>query len=200
MKTIPKKTAKKKTSGNNLQEKNSNLLRKSYDTNSYSASQNSHNSSFLSEKSQYTNSQQSYNKSVLYGAISAIGIFLILSIPTALLPIGLYKRMIVPTILDYAFLFIVPALFGYFIYLYSKHKTSSTNTCAAIGGAGAGWFAVICPICTSFLVYIFGASSLLMYFDPIRPFFGLLSIIVLVILIYRIRIADKNAQMHNRGL
>jgi len=123
-------------------------------------------------------------KNVLYGVISGIVIFLVLGIPTALLPTGLYKRMIEATTFDYIFLFAVPILFGVFISIYLKNKKTRKRTCVAAGGFASGWLAVICPICTTFLVYIFGASLLLTYFDPVRPLFGFISIVILSLLIF----------------
>src|SRR3989338_865674 len=121
-------------------------------------------------------------KNVVWGIISGALVFLALGIPTALVPSGLFKRMIEATIWDYIFLFAVPVLFGVFIALY-KGK-SKKKTCGVAGGLAAGWLGVICPICTSFLVYVFGATTLLTYFDPIRPLFGLLSVVILSLLIY----------------
>ena len=122
--------------------------------------------------------------SKLYGILSATAIFLVLGIPTALIPTGLFKRMTQVTVFDYFFLFLVTVLFGIFISIYLKNKRTNKKTCVAAGGFFSGWLAVICPICTSVLVYIFGASFLLTYFDPVRPVFGFLSVIVLVILIH----------------
>ncbi len=124
------------------------------------------------------------SKNILYGIISGIIVFLVLGIPTALLPTGLYDRMIQVIVFDYIFLFVVPVLFGIFISTYLKSRKTKKRTCAAAGGVISGWLAVICPICTTFLVYIFGASVLLTYFDPIRPVFGVISIGLLGALIY----------------
>jgi len=130
---------------------------------------------------------KSNKKNIIYGICSAIALFLAFGIPTALLPTGIFKRMTDSTMFDYAFLFIVPVLFGYFIYLYLQRRQTAKKTCAAVSGLGAGWLAVICPICVKFLVLLFGMSALMTYFDPIRPVFGVVSIVILVVLIYFIR-------------
>ncbi len=126
----------------------------------------------------------SRHKNVLYGVVSGIVVFLVFGIPTALIPTGLFKRMTQVTAFDYIFLILVPILFGIFVSIYLKNKKTKKKTCAVTGGFISGWLAVICPICTSLLIYIFGASFLLTYFDPVRPFFGALSVVVLSILIY----------------
>lgn len=114
-------------------------------------------------------------KNIIYGLVSGIILFLALGIPTALIPSGLFKRMINATPFDYIFLFLVPVLFGIFISTYIKNKRTRKKTCTVTGGLVSGWLAVICPICTSFLVYLFGSSALLTYFDPIRPLFGIIT-------------------------
>ena len=124
------------------------------------------------------------HKNVLYGVVSGIVVFLVFGIPTALIPTGLFKRMTQVTFFDYLFLILIPILFGIFIFLHLNRNRTNKKTCAATGGFVSGWLAVICPICTSFLVYIFGASTLLTYFDPVRPVFGALSVAILSILIY----------------
>ncbi len=123
-------------------------------------------------------------RNFVYGISSSILAFLVLGIPTDLIPNDFFKRMTPITIFDYIFLLLVPILFGISIFLYAKNKQSRKKTCVVGGGLVSGWLAVICPICTSFLVYVFGASFLLTYFDPIRPLFGAFSVMILGLLIY----------------
>ncbi len=126
-------------------------------------------------------------RNMSYGILSGVALFLVLGIPTALLPAGLFKRMTSPTGFDYLFLAVLPILFGYFIYLYIGIRKSMKKTCTAAGGLASGWLAVICPICVKLLVLLFGTVFMLTYFDPVRPVFGMASIVILIALIHDAR-------------
>lgn len=137
-------------------------------------------------------------RNIIYGIIAGILLFLALAIPTSLLPTGLFIRMTETVIFDYIFLFTVPILFGVFITLHLKNRQTLTNkkTCTIGSSLLAGWLAVSCPTCIGFLVVIFGASTLLSYFDPLRTVFGALSVVILVLLICSQR---KNILRGNNG-
>lgn len=118
-------------------------------------------------------------KRSIIGALCAIIAFLILGIPTALIPTGFYKRMTPPTIIDYSILSIVSILIGANASVYFYKKFGQKNGLAALGSGFLGFFAISCPICVSFLVAIFGTAFMLAYYDPIRPLLGAISIVVL---------------------
>jgi len=120
-------------------------------------------------------------KYTLLGLAFSVGLFLLFSIPTALLPNSFYVRMIPSTIGDYIFLVLSSLLLGAYIgvHLYKKKSNKACNkTCNRIsttGGIG-GFFAFSCPICNKLLVILFGATALTTYLEPYRPVLGFVSI------------------------
>lgn len=118
-------------------------------------------------------------KHLLIGILCAIIAFLILGIPTALIPTGFYKRMTPPTIIDYSVLSIASLLIGANVSIYFYKKFGQKNELTTVGSGFLGFFAISCPICISFLVAIFGSAFMLTYYDPIRPLLGAISIAIL---------------------
>ena len=104
--------------------------------------------------------------------------FLILGIPTALVPTSFFARMIPPTIIDYVLLVLTAAMAGsYASYsLYVKNRTEEKSTYVALGGVFSGVFSFGCPICNTLLVMIFGSTALLVYFEPYRYHLSLITI------------------------
>ena len=114
-------------------------------------------------------------KAFLYAA----SLFLVLGIPTALLsnPIIPYVRMIPATAFDYAFLFTTAFLGGVYFAL-PANKVCKPNKSALAGGF-FGFLAFGCPICNKLFVLLLGFDFLFNIVNPIRPFLGIISIIVL---------------------
>src|SRR3989338_2041483 len=122
-------------------------------------------------------------KYILLWVLASITVFLIFGIPTALIKTPYFKRMIEATALDYFFLVAISILIGAYIGLYAYNKNKKGNICAYTG-AFACLFAVICPICNALLVALFGASGLMLYFEPLRPILGWMAVILLSLGIY----------------
>lgn len=129
--------------------------------------------------------------SVFSGIVAAIIIALFLGIPTDVIPNEKYMRMIPASGLDVFFLVAISVLFGFYIallvYRGLQKKTSFFPANKSLGAIIAGFFAVACPICVQFLVWIFGTLFLLKYYDPLRPFLGIASIALLLIAIFSLR-------------
>lgn len=125
------------------------------------------------------------NKHILYGFISGIAYFLIFGIVTAVISNPFFTRMIPITVFDYFFLIASSILIGVFVavYYYKKSTSKSCKTAATAGGI-AGFLAFGCPICNQILIFVFGATALLTYFEPYRPYLGVLSLVVLIVAIY----------------
>ncbi len=137
-------------------------------------------------------------KTVLY----ALGLFVVLGIPTALLsnPVIPYVRMIPATPLDYAFLFATSLLAAVYLALpedkasqsfvrsvmseqqrselHYKNKTCKTGK-GALGGGFLGFISFSCPTCSMLLVFLLGFDFMYNVVNPMRPLFGIISIIVL---------------------
>lgn len=124
-------------------------------------------------------------KPLMMGMLTGVATFLILGVPTALLPTGIFTRMIAPSLLDYVFLVLISAMLGAFIGFYVRRKRNGgREDTAAAGGTLIGALAIICPICNALLVSVFGAAFLLAWFDPARMFLGIISVLVLAGALY----------------
>ena len=115
-------------------------------------------------------------RTVLKFSLYSLAAFLVLGIPTALIPNPVFHRMIPSTPLDYVFL-VTTALLG------GLYLAMPWDSCAPDGKAGIstilGVFAFACPTCDMLLVFLFGSAFLLTFFDPIRPVLGVASILLM---------------------
>jgi undecaprenyl pyrophosphate phosphatase UppP len=114
-------------------------------------------------------------------SLLAVFLFLLFGVITDLIPNPLFTRMVEKTAFDYSFLVISSILFGAYITSHLYYKKKSSQKCNAVtysGGVGS-FLAFSCPICNKLLVLLFGATTLLIYFEPYRPLLGFLSISLL---------------------
>ena len=129
------------------------------------------------------------NKKIKYALIAvllSLVFFVLLGIPTALIPSPFFSRMIASTIVDYALLALVAALAGSYISysLYIKSVQDNNGDYAAVGGTLAAVFSFSCPICNILLVVLFGSTALLVFFEPYRHYLSLLTIALFAIAFY----------------
>ncbi len=132
-------------------------------------------------------------KPIGIGLLVGVGFFLLFGIVTALVPTHWYKRMILPTEWDYTVLILTSLLIGAYVGL-SIYKKNIDNKCNYVATSGGifGTFAFGCPICSTLLVSLFGINALMVYFNPYRPFLGLLSIGLLsLVVIFKIKDIKK---------
>lgn len=133
----------------------------------------------------------SSNKNILIGVLTSVVVFLIFGGVTAVIKNPFFIRMTPITFLDYFFLISVSVLMGIYVGLYFHNRNKKGGVCAYSGGF-FGFFAVSCPLCSTLLIALFGVSAVMIYFEPIRPVLGFISIILLMIGIYlQIKIKNK---------
>jgi hypothetical protein len=127
------------------------------------------------------------NRKLKYFFIAAIisfALFVVMGIPTALLsnPFVTYKRMIPATSLDYFFLVAASLLLGTLISLklYFNSRFTSKEVAAGIGS----FIAFSCVLCNVLLVTLLGSALTAAFVEPLRPFLGSVSVLILVYLIY----------------
>lgn len=132
-----------------------------------------------------------------WGTVTGTGVFLLFGLVTGLIRNPLYVRMVPRTPIDYLLLTVTALLVG--IYTAQRLTTevndarledggendhTSSEDRLAMSGLIGGFLAVGCPICNVFLLALFSSSALMTYFDPLRPFLGVLSVAILAGLIH----------------
>lgn len=127
--------------------------------------------------------------SVLAGIVVTVLMSLFLGIPTAVIENSIYTRMTPATTLDMFFLIVTSILFGIYtsliLYIIITKKRRTIPAKQGIGGVIGSFFAISCPLCIQLFVWIFGAAFLMKYYNPLRPFIGILSIGLISSGIYR---------------
>ncbi len=102
---------------------------------------------------------------------------------TAILPNPLFERTVPPTTWSYVFWLASAALFGP---LAASYLMPPAAACAS-KGAGRGttvgsvlsFLAVGCPVCNKLVVLALGASGAVTYFQPMQPWLGAFSLVLL---------------------
>lgn len=120
-------------------------------------------------------------KSLIIGLCSAIGLFFLFGMVTAVIPNYFFTRMTPVGWLEYVSLVMTSLLLGTYIGLSYYEKKGKTVKCdiTATSGGIFGFLTFGCSICNKILVLLFGITGVLKYFEPIRPFFGITSIVML---------------------
>lgn len=105
-------------------------------------------------------------------AFFAVGIFIIGGSVAALWNNALFVRMTPISGYEYLLLAIESALGG----LYLGLKAPACSIGAAGSGSALGFLGIACPICNKLLMLLFGGQLLMTYFEPVRPYVGMLGI------------------------
>jgi len=115
----------------------------------------------------------------------SIAFFFLFGIPTAVISNPWFIRMIENNTLDYVFLILSSVLLGAYVgvHYYKKNKSHSCGISTYAGGVGS-FLAFGCPVCNKVLVFLFGTTTLMVYFEPYRPVLGVVSSTLLVGALY----------------
>lgn len=121
-------------------------------------------------------------KTITYSIFFTIISFFFFSIPTAVITNPFFTRMTPVYWYDYIYLIADSILLG--IYLGLTFGKTQIKQCKvkgkAFSGGILGFLGIACPICNKILLLLFGVSFLMIYFEPIRPYLGLLSMLILL--------------------
>ncbi len=114
--------------------------------------------------------------SLLLGLGAGILFFFVSGMITSLLPNYFFTRMTPISTLDYIFLGSSSALLGAYVgvHYYKKGTVKKCDTVATTGSVGS-FLAFACPVCNKLLVFLFGATALMIYFEPYRSLLGFVS-------------------------
>ncbi len=127
--------------------------------------------------------------SVLY----TLGAALLIGIPTVLIPNTFFSRMTPTSLQDYLIWGISVALIGPVLALATLYPARSTTGSANRPGVGSGralagtllsFFSVGCPICNKLVVLLLGIGGAMTFFNPLRPFLGIASIVLLGVTLF----------------
>jgi hypothetical protein len=143
-----------------------------------------------------------WSLSVLYTAGSA----LLLGVPTRLVPNPLFSRIVPTGPQDYVIWIVSVLLLGPLLALMTLYpmrspkaapgKSSIAGTGRAFGGALLSFFSVGCPVCNKVVVLLLGLGGAMTIFNPLRPFLGLASIVLLAVTLFlRVRVVRYGCRL-----
>lgn len=121
-------------------------------------------------------------------------VYVVVAIPTDLIPNPYFGREIPPTWWSHAALAATSLLTGLLVATYVASpiaRTGATNKSGLFGSVLA-FFAVGCPVCNKLVLLALGTTGAMKFFEPVQPLLALLSIGLLVWALLR-RISQENA-------
>ena len=110
----------------------------------------------------------------MYSLIIATAAFILLGTTTALWDNSYFFRMTEVNVWDYIILSLESILIGLF---FGVRLPICAIKKAGFGGV-LGFIGVGCSVCNKILLFLFGSSFLLFYFEPIRHYFGAFGILL----------------------
>ncbi len=128
------------------------------------------------------------------GAAVAVLVYVVVAIPTVLIPNNFFSREIPPTWWSYTALGVSALLTGLLVATYVASpiaRTSSTNK-SGLAGSVLTFFAVGCPVCNKLVLLALGTTGAMKFFEPVQPFLAAFSIGLLLWALLR-RISQENA-------
>lgn len=113
-------------------------------------------------------------------SLLSIFFIMLLGVPAALIPNPLihYIRMAPVIWLDYFFLVSTSILLSINLLVFLDKKTKKEG--AMLGGGALGFLSFACATCNVLLVSLLGYTFIWEFIEPLRPVFGVVSIIVLL--------------------
>lgn len=114
----------------------------------------------------------------------ALGTFLMLGLPTAVIPNPVFGREIAPTDWALEVLIVSSVLSGLLFATYVRNDgtTPRPGERSAQGGAvGAflAYLAIGCPVCNKLALIALGSTGAIQFFAPVQPYLGVLGIALL---------------------
>ena len=130
----------------------------------------------------------------LVAAGTAVLVYVVVAIPTDLIPNPWFAREIPPTWWSHSSLAASAVLTGLLMASYVASPlahTGKTNK-AGLFGSIITFFAVGCPVCNKLVLIALGSAGAMTYFEPVQPLLAVISIGLLVWALLR-RISQENA-------
>lgn len=121
-----------------------------------------------------------WNSRRLVAAIAgAIVTFLVLGIPTDIVPNPVFGRAIEPTWWSLPVLIATSVLSGMLLATYIN--TNSFDRSARVGGVGGlmAYLAIGCPVCNKVVLVALGTTGAMNWFAPVQPYLGIAALVVI---------------------
>lgn len=115
-------------------------------------------------------------RALLYGLGGAIGVSLLVGIPTDLIPNPWFVRMLEARAQDYVFLAVAAVLGGALAATYALPAACPRYEGRFAAGGVLTALAVGCPICNKLVVLALGTSGAMTWFEPVQPLLALAAI------------------------
>ena len=125
---------------------------------------------------------------VLISIVTAILSYMVFGTVTAIISNRFFTRMTPFGLWERISLAVTSLLLGaYFGLAYYGKASGKGKVCATTATAGGifGFLTFGCSICNKVLVFFLGVAGVFTYFEPIRPFLGIVSILFLGFAIYK---------------
>lgn len=126
----------------------------------------------------------------LAAAVTALGTYLVVAVPTDLIDTPFFSREVPPTWWSFPILGITAALTGLLLATYVAREPGAEGDSGAeeqdsegrFGAAGTivSFFAVGCPVCNKLVLLALGTSGAMQYFEPVQPLLAALSVALLL--------------------
>lgn len=124
----------------------------------------------------------------LVAIASACLIFLVIALPTAIIPNPIFGREIEVTWWSIPVLVLTSAFTGLLLATYIRVNPMITEEKSLkLGGAATflTFFAVGCPVCNKVVLIALGYSGAISYFAPIQPILGLISLLLIIYVFFK---------------
>jgi len=120
---------------------------------------------------------------VIIGTIAAVGVAVVIGVPTGIIETPWYTRMTPVLWWNYPVWLLSSTLTGALVATYVRDPSSplpASEGGKTFLGSMLSLFAVGCPICNKLVVFALGVSGALNWFAPVQPFLALASLALLV--------------------
>ena len=124
----------------------------------------------------------------LIAITSAFLVFLVIALPTAIIPNPVFGREIDVTWWSIPILSLNSVFSGLLLATYTRVNPIITEEKSLkLGGAATflTFFAVGCPVCNKLVLIALGYSGAITYFAPIQPILGLISLALLIYVFFK---------------
>lgn len=134
----------------------------------------------------YKESLQQWNvRQWAAACIGAVVTFLVLGIPTDIVPNPIFGRAIEPTWWSLPVLIATSLLSGLLLATYIN--TNAFDRSARVGGVGGlmAYLAIGCPVCNKVVLLALGTTGAMNWFAPVQPYLGIAALLVIVYALHK---------------